>query len=72
LGRLETAEVLKDANEPMTPKDMVNAMQRKGLWHSDVPRPWATLYFAILREMQKEGNGARFRKVEHGKFKRNR
>ena len=65
------AQVLAEANEPMNTKEMIEAMQQKGLWTSDAPTPHATLYSAILREMQKKGEDARFRKVERGRFERN-
>jgi len=65
------AQVLADAGEPMTTKEMVNAMEGKGLWHSDAPTPHATLYSAMLREIQKKGEESRFRKVERGRFERN-
>jgi hypothetical protein len=62
------AKVLEEAGEPMNTKAMVEAMAAKGYWTSDAPTPWATLYSALLREMQKKGNDARFTKVERGKF----
>jgi hypothetical protein len=62
------AQVLADASEPMNTKEMIDAMQSQGLWHSDAPTPHATLYSAILREISKKGSDARFRKVERGRF----
>ena len=62
------ARVLAEANEPMTTKELVNAMEGRGLWHSDAPTPHATLYSAILREISKKGEDARFEKAERGKF----
>ena len=66
------AQVLAESNEPMNTKELVNAMEGKGLWTSDAPTPHATLYSAILREMSKKGDDARFRKVERGKFEINK
>jgi hypothetical protein len=62
------AQVLAESNEPMNTKEMIDAMQSQGLWTSDAPTPHATLYSAILREIQKKGDEARFRKTERGKF----
>jgi len=38
------------------------------LWHSDAPTPAATLYSAILRELQTKKDQARFKKTERGLF----
>jgi len=62
------AQVLADTDKPMTTKELVNAMEGRGLWHSDAPTPHATLYSAILREISKKGDDARFEKAERGKF----
>lgn len=60
--------VLEEAGEPMNTRAMVEAMAAKGYWTTSAPTPAATLYSAILREMQKKGDDARFTKVERGKF----
>ena len=63
------AKVLGEANEPMTTGQMVEQMAAKGYWKSPGGKtPAATLYSAILREIQTKGSEARFRKVERGKF----
>ncbi len=62
------AQVLKSAKEPMTTKEMISAMSSAKLWVSDAPTPAATLYSAILREIQKKGKEARFKKTERGHF----
>jgi len=62
------AQVLKDSNEPMQVKAMIDEMSSKKLWTSDAPTPAATLYSAILREIQKKGKDARFKKTERGHF----
>ncbi len=63
------AEVLRKAGEPMTCKAMIAAMAEQGLWTSPGgATPHATLYSAILRETQKKGADARFRKVDRGQF----
>ena len=60
--------VLREARQPMNTKEMVEAVQAKDLWKSDGKTPAATLYSSILREIQKKGGEARFRKVERGRF----
>lgn len=62
------AKVLAEAGEPMNTKAMVEAMMAKGYWTTDAPTPSATLYSAILRELQKRGDAARVAKVERGLF----
>ncbi len=63
------AKVLGDKKEPMTTKDMIEAMAAKGLWSSpNGQTPAATLYSAILREIKTKGKEARFKKTEKGKF----
>jgi hypothetical protein len=49
----------------MTTKSMIEAMATKGYWTSP---GGATLYFAILRELQKKGAVARFVKADRGQF----
>jgi hypothetical protein len=60
--------VLKAEGKPLNCKAMIDAMFAGKLWHSDAPTPAATLYSAILREMQKKGTEARFTKTERGLF----
>ena len=62
------AKVLEEAGEPLSCKAIVERAFEKGYWRSEGKTPHATVYSAILREMQKKGDGARFRKVERGKF----
>ncbi len=63
------AKVLAESKEPMTSKEMIDAMAAKGYWTSpDGKTPQATLYAAILREIQKKGAEARFAKTERGHF----
>ena len=63
------AKVLGESKEPMTCKEMIEAMAKKGYWKSPGGQtPHATLYSAILREMNNKGKDARFNKVERGKF----
>jgi len=62
------AEVLAKAKKPMDCKTIVEKVLASGRWQTKGKTPAATLYSAILREIQKRGNQARFRKVERGKF----
>ena len=70
VGALDAAaQVLADAGQPMRAKEMIEAMAAKGLWSSPNGKtPEATLYAAILREISRKGDAARFRKVERGQF----
>jgi hypothetical protein len=63
------ARVLQEAGQPMTCQEMIDAMAGKGYWTSPGGKtPAATLYSAILRELQTKGDAARFVKTERGKF----
>jgi hypothetical protein len=63
------AQVLASANEPMTTKAMIDAMAAQGLWTSPGGKtPHATLYAAILREINTKGAEARFQKTDRGLF----
>ena len=63
------AQVLGESKEPLNTKEMVEAMSAKKYWTSPGGKtPHATLYSAILREIQKKGDDARFQKVERGRF----
>ena len=63
------AKVLAASKEPMNAKQMIEAMAAKKLWTSPGGKtPHATLYSAILREINTKGKDARFKKTERGKF----
>jgi hypothetical protein len=63
------ARVLAEAGEPMDCQTMIKTMAEKGYWTSPGGKtPAATLYSAILRELQTKGNDSRFKKTERGKF----
>ena len=63
------AKVLGESDTPLNTKQMVDAMSAKGYWSSPGGKtPHATLYSAILREIAKKGNDARFKKTERGHF----
>jgi len=63
------AQVLGASKEPLTTKQMIEAMAAQVLWTSPGGKtPWATLYSALLREIAAKGKDARFVKTERGKF----
>jgi hypothetical protein len=74
-GRLSAldaaARVLEEAGRPMTCQEMIAAMAEKGYWTSPGGKtPSATLYSAIIRELQTKPGVSRFVKTERGRFAR--
>ncbi len=66
------AQVLQKAGKPMRSQEMIAAMAEQGLWTSPAGKtPHATLYAAMLREINDKGTGARFKKVDRGQFEFN-
>jgi len=62
------AKVLAEAGKPMNCQDIVKTTFEKGYWRSDGETPHATIYAAMLREIQKKGDEARFKKIGPGVF----
>lgn len=63
------AKVLGESAEPMATKAMIDAMSAKGYWTSPGGQtPHATLYAAILREINTKGVESRFAKTDKGRF----
>jgi hypothetical protein len=63
------AKVLREAGQPMTSGELIEAMAKKNLWSSpNGQTPAATLYAAMIREIGKKGKDSRFAKGERGKF----
>ncbi|MFO0938300.1 MAG: HTH domain-containing protein [Gemmataceae bacterium] len=63
------AKVLAESGEPMNTKLLIEAMAEKKLWTSPGGKtPAATLYSAILREIDVKKTESRFRKVSKGLF----
>ena len=61
-------ETLRGASLPMSAKEMIVAMEEKGLWKSPSGKtPENSLSSAILRETKSKQN-PRFKKAEKGKF----
>ena len=66
------AKVLTDTKQAMNAKELVEAMAAKKLWTSPGGKtPHATLYSAILREINTKGKDSRFKKTERGQFAAN-
>jgi prophage DNA circulation protein len=66
------AQVLAESGEPMNTREMIETLAAKKLWTSPGGKtPHATLYSAILREINEKGEDARFVKTERGKFAAN-
>jgi len=64
------AKVLAEAGAPMNTRAMVETAAAKGYWASKAKTPWATIYAAILREINLKGSQARFKKTDRGLFAR--
>jgi hypothetical protein len=63
------AKVLGETGQPMTCKEMIEAMAAKGYWSTPGGKtPHATLYASIAREIRDKGKEARFKKSDRGKF----
>ena len=63
------AKVLSESSEPLNTRAMIDQMAAKGYWKSPGGQtPHATLYAAILREINVKGKEARFTKVNRGQF----
>ncbi|MCK4873626.1 MAG: winged helix-turn-helix domain-containing protein [Phycisphaerales bacterium] len=62
------AEILAKAKKPMGCKQIVEHALKAGLWKTTGKTPHATLYAAIIREIAKKGDDARFEKVDRGQF----
>ncbi len=63
------AQVLAETGQPMNTREMIETLAAKKLWTSPGGKtPHATLYSAILREINEKGKDARFVKTERGKF----
>jgi len=70
LSALDAAFTLLSGSEsPMSAKDLVAAAAARGLWSSPGGKtPEATLYAAILREINAKGDKSRFKKTARGLF----
>lgn len=62
------AKALKTAGESMNAKDIAEAAIKLG-WETEGKTPHATLYAAMLREINVKGSDSRFERTERGHFK---
>lgn len=62
------AQVLREAGEPMNAQDLVARILERGLWKTEGKTPAATIYAAMIREVQAKGSASRFQKVDRGRF----
>jgi hypothetical protein len=63
------AKVLVESKEPLGAQDIVKAMEQRGYWKSPGGKtPHATIYAAMVREINEKGKAARFKKVDRGMF----
>jgi HB1, ASXL, restriction endonuclease HTH domain len=65
------AQVLAETGQPMSCKEMIEAMAQKGYWSSPGGKtPVSTLYSGILKEITTKGKESRFKKTDRGRFAR--
>ena len=62
------AQVLREVGEPMNAQDLVARILERGLWTTEGKTPAATIYAAMIREVQAKGSASRFQKVDRGRF----
>ncbi len=62
------ANVLADAGKPMRIGEVMEVIQKKGLWASKGKTPAATIFAAMIREISAKGADSRFIKKERGLF----
>jgi hypothetical protein len=63
------AKVLGETSQPLNCQELIGAMAAKGYWTSPAGKtPAGTLYSAILRELQRKEDEARFVKTARGQF----
>jgi HB1, ASXL, restriction endonuclease HTH domain len=65
------AQVLAETGQPMSCKEMIEAMAQKRYWSSPGGKtPASTLYSGILKEITSKGKESRFKKTDRGRFAR--
>src|SRR5215831_12598135 len=65
------AKVLNETGQPMSCKELIEAMQAKGYWSSPGGKtPASTLYSGIVKEITTKGKESRFKKTDRGRFAR--
>ncbi|HBT75739.1 MAG TPA: hypothetical protein DEB39_02175 [Planctomycetaceae bacterium] len=63
-----TVAVLRTSRSGMTTREIIEAVQEKGLWNPGGKTPWLTLHTALSRDIQTNGSRSRFVKKDRGKF----
>ena len=66
-GLDHAAQVLAASKDPLNAKTMAEQAIAAG-WKTNGKTPHATIYAAIIREIQNKGNASRFEKVDRGRF----
>ena len=67
------AKVLSESKQPLRCREMIEQMAAKGYWKSPGGQtPAATLSAAIAREINTQGQDARFKKTDRGLFAANK
>ena len=65
------AKVLAESGQPMSCKEMIEAMAQKGYWSSPGGKtPASTLDSGITKEIATKGKESRFQKTDRGRFAR--
>jgi hypothetical protein len=65
------AKVLAETGQPMSCKELIEAMAQKGYWSSPGGKtPASTLYSGITKEIATKGKESRFQKTDRGHFAR--
>ena len=63
------ALVLRESGRPLSCPELIQQMAATGIWSSPKGKtPAATLYAALMREVQRKGDAARFVKTGPGRF----
>ncbi len=63
------AKVLSETGQPMSCKELIEAMEAKGYWSSPGGKtPASTLYSGIVKEITTKGKESRFKKTDRGRF----
>jgi hypothetical protein len=63
------AKVLAESGQPMSCKEIIETMAKKGYWSSPGGKtPSATLYSGIIKEIATKGKESRFQKTDRGRF----
>jgi hypothetical protein len=65
------AKVLEETGQPMSCKELIEAMAKKGYWSSPGGKtPASTLYAGMTKEITTKGKESRFQKTDRGSFAR--